>query len=443
MNSGRRLRARKLWNSPRRWRLPGIRLFWHVAFSFAVVSVLAVTLSAGFNIQLQRSLFIRMLTVQIQNTLGVLQEQWREQKNQSEDEFSNLTRSFTLLEVPVSAHSSLPLTVNYSVIVRSSGAILEDSQTSHVRYEIEKTNLELMRQSGAGYAVRFTPLYGEYSLLVWTTQAQTGYLWAAVVPFSQVQHSLYQSILVRSILAEFSIFLALALGAALITRVFNQILRKLVLATEGKLSPEILATIPVLEVQRMGAALQENYRRLREISVRDSLTGLYNRRALERFMEDYFAQPTPVPAVGILFDLDRFKQLNDSQGHQAGDQALQAVANYLFGLADKGILAARLGGDEFVVVAFGTTVTDSFLEQLRQHSLALSERPPKGLSASLGIAALPLEASSFGEFYRLADQRMYQAKDAGGGCVISAQGRFCLSAVAPESESDPDPDPGD
>ncbi len=407
-------------------RLPRIRMFWHIALAFAVVSAFAVALSAAYNIQLQRSLFIRMLTMQIESTLGGLQKDWLENGEQSEEKFVDLARSFVALQVPVSSGLVVPLSIDYAIIKRSTGAILVDSQVSHVRYKIEQTNLDLMRQSDIGHAVRFTPLFRENSLLVWTTQRNNGNIWVAVIPFSQVQMSLYQSIIVRSILAEISIFFVLALGAGLVTRTFHDILRKLVLATEGKLSPEILATIPVTEVQRMGAALQAHYDRLHEMGVRDGLTGLYNRRALEEHMENYFSQISPEPAVGILFDLDRFKQLNDSQGHQAGDRALQAVANYLFGLADKGVLAARLGGDEFVVVVFGMTVTDSFLEQVRQHSLKGSPLARWGMNASLGIVVLPQEARTFGEFYRLADQRMYQAKAAGGACAVSAQGNFCL-----------------
>ena len=91
---------------------------------------------------------------------------------------------------------------------------------------------------------------------------------------------------------------------------------------------------------------------LRNQSIRDPLTGLYNRRFAERHLKSEIARARRrgYPLTFVLFDLDNFKQINDRFGHPAGDAALKAFADRLAGVIREGDLAARLGGDEFMLL---------------------------------------------------------------------------------------------
>src|SRR5438067_1051772 len=91
---------------------------------------------------------------------------------------------------------------------------------------------------------------------------------------------------------------------------------------------------------------------VRQVASRDPLTGLLNRRALYQLGASLVAEPVPV--VGVLLDLDDFKEVNDRLGHAAGDEVLATVASRLLAHANDD-LVARLGGDEFAMLLTGPT----------------------------------------------------------------------------------------
>jgi diguanylate cyclase (GGDEF)-like protein len=158
----------------------------------------------------------------------------------------------------------------------------------------------------------------------------------------------------------------------------------------------------------------------------DALTGCYNRRSFEMQLdrEMQVARRQHQPLSLIMLDLDRFKQLNDSVGHDAGDAALRKLAD-CFKQELRGIdWAARFGGDEFALIlpqayAEGAQIV---AERLRA-SIATIEIPGFGnLSASLGIATFPSQASSRTDLVIAADAALYSAKRAGRNrvCVFEA-----------------------
>jgi diguanylate cyclase (GGDEF)-like protein len=147
----------------------------------------------------------------------------------------------------------------------------------------------------------------------------------------------------------------------------------------------------------------------------DALTGLANRRALEEILAaeisraERFAHQLAV----VLLDLDRFKEINDSFGHAAGDVMLRAVSHLLTSLARQGDTVARWGGEEFVVVLPETDLAGArrFAERLRR----TIEGHPVGemkTSASCGVATM-LPEDSVEALLRAADQALYQAKTNG------------------------------
>lgn len=151
---------------------------------------------------------------------------------------------------------------------------------------------------------------------------------------------------------------------------------------------------------------------LRHVSERDTLTGLFNRRAIDQNFEQYRADGYLALAV---LDLDHFKSINDVYGHSVGDAVLKAVAEVF--KADPQVHAFRLGGEEFVLLLRGD---DAQLkaERLRQAiPSTVADRLPqigRSVTASMGMMNAPAASDvSFPELYRQADKLLYEAKHAG------------------------------
>lgn len=162
----------------------------------------------------------------------------------------------------------------------------------------------------------------------------------------------------------------------------------------------------------------------RRDSITDPLTGLYNRRYLDDRLstESTRAKRTGEPLSLIACDIDHFKQINDTRGHTAGDQALIAIANVLREAARTSDIVARTGGEEFVVLAPDASADDAteLAERLRQQ--VAGSRPvvggrPLAVTASFGVAQVTGSAS---QLLELADSALYHAKEQGRNCVVKA-----------------------
>ncbi|MFN2538753.1 MAG: putative bifunctional diguanylate cyclase/phosphodiesterase [Mycobacteriales bacterium] len=153
----------------------------------------------------------------------------------------------------------------------------------------------------------------------------------------------------------------------------------------------------------------------RSAAVTDALTGLANRKAFISRLTEHLSTPGVGPAAVVLFDLDGFKEVNDTLGHDAGDEVLIAFAAALTSAAGGG-LAARLGGDEFalLVVADGDPVSMAadVATQVNARSFSRVHGGPRGIRGSAGVAAL-LAGDTPSEAMRRADLAMYAAKQSG------------------------------
>ena len=167
----------------------------------------------------------------------------------------------------------------------------------------------------------------------------------------------------------------------------------------------------------------------------DALTGLANRVELYRALDESLAIARAEQTVfGVLFlDLDRFKIVNDSMGHDAGDELLRIVADRLRAATRSTDVVARLGGDEFVVICRGLLAADSVEAVARQVLKRLSEPVSLNgrqhlISASVGVAiASASEERNADELVRDADAAMYKAKrDRSGYCVFDDAQRSML-----------------
>lgn len=156
--------------------------------------------------------------------------------------------------------------------------------------------------------------------------------------------------------------------------------------------------------------------RLRNQSIRDPLTGLFNRRYFEETLQRELSRAArnKQPLGVMMLDVDHFKTFNDEHGHQVGDEILRQLAELLQAEFRASDFACRYGGEEFVVVLLDADVeaTTKRAEMLRVKVKALSS-PTKNVSASIGVAAFPVDGADGASLVRAADQAMYRAK-AGG-----------------------------
>jgi diguanylate cyclase (GGDEF)-like protein len=178
------------------------------------------------------------------------------------------------------------------------------------------------------------------------------------------------------------------------------------------------AALAGVVVHRLRRRNDELVGQLIEAGRTDQLTGLVNRRGYEEAIEAALARGarSGTPVALVLADLDRFKQLNDSEGHLAGDEALTAVGGVLTRLTRLGDTAARLGGDEFAVILAESDAADglALAERLRAGVSETKTSAGAKLSVSVGIATAPTPCQDIAQLARAADLALYAAKRAGG-----------------------------
>jgi diguanylate cyclase (GGDEF)-like protein len=168
--------------------------------------------------------------------------------------------------------------------------------------------------------------------------------------------------------------------------------------------------------RRLVEAMQRVMRDLREQTLRDPLTLLYNRRFLDDHLrrELIRASRDSRPLALIMIDLDHFKRLNDSEGHPAGDRVLAEMGALLGRHVRGSDLACRYGGEEFALVLFGATLEHACRRAEEIRAAIRDDRVRLGgISASLGVALYPVHAGDAEALVRAADRALYDAKRAG------------------------------
>jgi len=186
----------------------------------------------------------------------------------------------------------------------------------------------------------------------------------------------------------------------------------------------LLLLIPLVAVHRAArVSLDEQHKALH-----DSLTGLPNRSLLLQSVGEQLRSSDPGAFVLAILDLDRFKDVNDTLGHQVGDRLLSMVAARISGALRAGDVVARLGGDEFAIylpgvgsdrtaVELALRIRESLVEPFELNEVMLE------LEASIGIALHPVHGDDVEELMRRADVAMYLAKEHQTGVEIYDAGR--------------------
>lgn len=153
---------------------------------------------------------------------------------------------------------------------------------------------------------------------------------------------------------------------------------------------------------------------LRHDASHDALTGLLNRRSFDDLLSQASARSHRYgwPFALALLDLDEFKVINDKHGHDGGDRVLRAIGSALRQSLRAGDIAARVGGDEFAIILANSQMesVDAIVTRLRSALGGILQSGQAGFS--VGVALAPDEATNVDELYRLADERLYEAKRA-------------------------------
>jgi diguanylate cyclase (GGDEF)-like protein len=164
-------------------------------------------------------------------------------------------------------------------------------------------------------------------------------------------------------------------------------------------------------------------------NITDPLMGIYNRRYLDRRLEEEItrAQRYTLPLSVLLIDIDRFKRINDTYGHPVGDLVLSYLGNLLLQAIRESDIAARYGGEEILIIAPNTTISTAgaLAERLRHHveahALVLtnqSNNPQEiRITISVGVASLSETSDSQRIVYN-ADEALYQAKQEGRNRIV-------------------------
>ncbi|HGY3716468.1 diguanylate cyclase AdrA [Citrobacter sp. Res13-Sevr-PEB04-36] len=165
--------------------------------------------------------------------------------------------------------------------------------------------------------------------------------------------------------------------------------------------------------------LAEHKRRLQVMSTRDGMTGVYNRRHWELLLRNEFdnCRRHQREATLLIIDIDHFKSINDTWGHDVGDEAIVALTRQLQMTLRGSDVIGRFGGDEFAVIMCGTPAASAIAAMSRVHErlslLRLSCAPQVALRISVGVASLTSDTEHYREWLKSADMALYKAKNSG------------------------------
>lgn len=186
----------------------------------------------------------------------------------------------------------------------------------------------------------------------------------------------------------------------------------------------IKAIIDNMAVAIERSILYDQTEELRKLSITDPLTGIYNRRYLNRRLSEEITRYNRYkhPFSFMMLDLDKFKEYNDTFGHIAGDNLLKTLAGRMEKSLRSIDIAARFGGDEFVVIFPQTPKVDAIqiTNRLKEKidRVIGEQNVEMPLSVSMGLATYPDDASSIMELIEKTDQALYLAKKGGGNRVV-------------------------
>lgn len=233
-----------------------------------------------------------------------------------------------------------------------------------------------------------------------------------ICPHSQSEHQQPHQLCVP-LMAQNDIYGALYLETNEDNALLHDENQKLLITAFSELTALALANV----------RLREN---LRHQSIRDALTGLYNRRYLEEFLYKHIEQAKrdKQEFAILMLDLDHFKKINDTYGHEAGDQVLKEVGEVFVNDIRTGDLACRFGGEEFLLFLHHINLenAEKTAENLRHKISHLNIRYGAEqigpITISIGVALYPIDGQTIDELVNAADKALYEAKNKGRNRIV-------------------------
>lgn len=237
-----------------------------------------------------------------------------------------------------------------------------------------------------------------------------------------------------AVLLALQLILAYALSARLVRPI--RALAEAAGTLEGREYQEVPAARTDTELDglvdafnRMARAVRDREGLLKESAARDSLTGLYNHAKIEEFLDFEIRRHSrdDRPVCFVMMDIDHFKSINDTFGHQAGDTVLKATAELLRRSGREGDIVGRYGGEEFAVIlnARSSEETAAYCERMRkavEDSAFVHEGVEIRITISMGFSCGKPSAAGPFELIRAADKALYAAKQGGRNRVAASGG---------------------
>jgi diguanylate cyclase (GGDEF)-like protein len=195
-------------------------------------------------------------------------------------------------------------------------------------------------------------------------------------------------------------------------------------------------------LQHRDAELKRALQDLQEQAVTDPLTGLVNRRYLREYLPRELTRATRsgAPVALIMMDLDYFKRVNDTFGHEAGDLVLREIGALLRNTLRASDIACRFGGEEFVIVLPDSSLdgarkrAESLRAAIKQVNLMHRGQPLGTLTASFGVALFPDHAEDPESLLRAADAALYGAKASGRDRVVVSDSAAVRATEVPQTK---------
>ena len=198
-------------------------------------------------------------------------------------------------------------------------------------------------------------------------------------------------------------------------------------APTGKVEHICMIVYDVTDVAINRLQLREANAELEHLSRTDRLTQLFNRGYWEEQLDKEFSRFKRTGAVSslVMFDIDHFKKINDTFGHQAGDEVIREVSRWVRKVARTTDIVGRYGGEEFAVILLNTDAAQAryFSERLRrriEEGLVHFEKEEIKFTVSLGVAEADSHMENYENWLQLADKALYQSKGNGRNCLTVA-----------------------
>lgn len=190
------------------------------------------------------------------------------------------------------------------------------------------------------------------------------------------------------------------------------------------LAEDLAVAITVYQIHRLNQQLKRTNKQLKEIAHTDALTKIWNRYRMELAIDAEMAAALRYghPCSMLLFDVDHFKSVNDTHGHDVGDQVLTGLAQEVQSMLRVSDFFGRWGGEEFIVLEPHNTAEEArvLADRLREHIAQMQFDSVGQITISIGVAELTTAEDSRRHLLERGDKAMYQAKQAGRNQVIVA-----------------------